>query len=1100
MPRLESLDEQVARKAADFADQIRAVAATADTEEEIRIAVERQLAFVEKEVGVELEGQHEFTIAKGRIDSLYSRVIIEYKNPSDPAARIGPRADSPGTKKVVEQIQRRFYALRSEQRQPLNTLFGVGLDGNHFVFVRFRDDKWQVQEPVEVTKYSVERFLWALLNLGRKGKPFSADYLAGDFGSEAPVAQDGIRALYDAIKETDHPKAQTFFNQWKILFGEVCGYDVENPSAKIKKLASSYGVPAKGLRSAELLFAVHTYYAIFMKLLAAEIVAFFHRLPAPPRRMMEAPTSAKLLRELEELEAGGIFRHLNITNFLEGDLFAWYTTVWSEPIEKLVRNMVARLDDYNPGTFSENPAESRDLLKQLYQQLFPKSVRHDLGEYYTPDWLAEHVLNELGYEGDPEKRLLDPACGSGTFLVMAINRIRGWFDQHREKCRYGESELVQKILANVVGFDLNPLAVMAARTNYLIAIRDLVTHADKIEIPIYLCDSIVTPSEYGGLFAGEKLGKARELKTAAATFLIPTEVARTRDDIARYAEQLEFCVRNGYSAKEFVARCTEEGLPVTADSLHTGLYRELVKLDKANKNGVWARIIKNAFAPLFIGKVDYVAGNPPWVNWESLPSEYREATKPLWERYGLFSLRGHAARLGGGKKDLSMLFVYLCLDVYLEDGGELGFVVTQSLFKTRAAGEGFRRFTFQRRGEKVHIVPVSVIDMTDLHPFEGATNRTASFVCRVSGSPTEWPVPYEIWRLKEGNAVDERADFTAIGPQVDRKKLGALPMQDQELGSAWLTAAADAIPGLKKVMGASEVKAHAGVCTWMNGVFWLESVVPARKDHSRIANWHDVGKIKVDRIDTVIEDALIYPLLRGRDVHRWSSKPSTQILLTQDPETRTGISEAIMKRRYPLSYQYLRNFKELLSGRPGYLKYFDVTKDPFWTIYNIGPYSLSPHRVLFKELTDFFQCAVPDESSKPAIADTKLRFIDCSSATDAHFLCGLLNSGPAVLYLYSTATWVQTADYQASDISRLRLPRFDESNDAHAEVVDLSRQCHAAVARDDRRALASYEAQLDDVVQKIWNISQREMRAIHVALADLGFGQGSSSPDEDEEL
>ena len=34
---------------------------------------------------------------------------------------------------------------------------------------------------------------------------------------------------------------------------------------------------------------------------------------------------------------------------------------------------------------------------QLYQQLFPKSVRHDLGEYYTPDWLAEHVLNELGY-------------------------------------------------------------------------------------------------------------------------------------------------------------------------------------------------------------------------------------------------------------------------------------------------------------------------------------------------------------------------------------------------------------------------------------------------------------------------------------------------------------------------------------------------------------------------------------------------------------------------------------------------------------------------------------------------------------------------------
>lgn len=73
------------------------------------------------------------------------------------------------------------------------------------------------------------------------------------------MAQDGIRALYEAIKQTDHPKAQTFFNQWKILFGEVCGYDVENPSAKIKKLGAFYGAPAKGFRSAELLFAVHSY-------------------------------------------------------------------------------------------------------------------------------------------------------------------------------------------------------------------------------------------------------------------------------------------------------------------------------------------------------------------------------------------------------------------------------------------------------------------------------------------------------------------------------------------------------------------------------------------------------------------------------------------------------------------------------------------------------------------------------------------------------------------------------------------------------------------------------------------------------------------------
>lgn len=93
----------IAKRAVEFADQIRAAAAMADKEEEIRIEAENQLAFIKKATGIKLKGKHEFTVASGRIDSVYSRVIIEYKNPKDPADRIGPKADSPGSKKVVEQ-------------------------------------------------------------------------------------------------------------------------------------------------------------------------------------------------------------------------------------------------------------------------------------------------------------------------------------------------------------------------------------------------------------------------------------------------------------------------------------------------------------------------------------------------------------------------------------------------------------------------------------------------------------------------------------------------------------------------------------------------------------------------------------------------------------------------------------------------------------------------------------------------------------------------------------------------------------------------------------------------------------------------------------
>jgi hypothetical protein len=235
-------------------------------------------------------------------------------------------------------------------------------------------------------------------------------------------------------------------------------------------------------------------------------------------------------------------------------------------------------------------------------------------------------------------------------------------------------------MINIIGFDLNPLAVMAARTNYLIAIRDLISHVDKIEIPVYLCDSIITPSEYGGLLAG-RLGDVREIKAAPTTFLIPMEVAADRNDIATYAEQLEFCVRNRYSPKEFLDRCRDEGLSVSAEALHTDLYRKLVELDEQKRNGVWARIIKNAFAPIFTDPVDFVVGNPPWVNWNNLPAHYRDQLIELnQDVYDLFPHHGVKARHGSASIDIATLFVYVGADKYLRPGGCLGFVITQTVF------------------------------------------------------------------------------------------------------------------------------------------------------------------------------------------------------------------------------------------------------------------------------------------------------------------------------------------------------------------------------------------------------------------------------------
>jgi hypothetical protein len=1100
-PRRESLDEIVSHSAVVLADQIQKAAAWAKSEMDLQIEVAGALKEFARRAKITLEVHHNITVATGRPDSVYSNVIVEYK---DPGSLSGNR-DAANNKKLIEQIRQRFYDMRREEKRPMNSMFGVGTDGKYFIFVRFRDEKWTDEEPLEVNRHSTERFLWALYNLGQKGKPYQPEYLHGDFGSDSPIAQEGVRTLYHEILKTDNPKAQVFFSQWKILFGEVCGYDVENLSDKLRKLAEFYGVEGKP-HPGQLLFALHTYYALLIKLLAAEIVSFFNPwMTRQVEKLQNATTPAKLKRELDELERGGIFHTMGITNFLEGDLFAWYLPVWSEPIEKIVRQMVQKLDDYNPGTFSEDPAQSRDLLKKLYQQLFPKSVRHDLGEYYTPDWLADYALNEVGYEGDPDKRLLDPACGSGTFLVMAINRIRRWYEENREKCAYDEGELLKKILANVIGFDLNPLAVMAARTNYLIAVKDLIRHSDHVEIPIYLCDSIMTPSEYGDLFTGA--GTVAKVPCSAVKpphLLVPKEIARSPRQVAKYAEVLEESIKNGYAPGEFLARCKDEGLIITASDTHLDLYKELVRLDKENKNGIWARIIKNNFAPLFIGTVDYIAGNPPWINWESLPEDYRDGMKPLWQRYGLFTLSGSAGRLGGGKKDLSMLFVYSSADHFLRSGGRIGFVITQTVFKTKGAGDGFRQFQFDGHKEKVFLKPLIVHDLSQMQVFEGATNRTSVFVCERMATQFEYPVPYVIW--SGISRIDQDETLAAVLKETKRTEMNAVPVESGKLSSPWLTAPGNALTAIQKVLGKSDYKAWEGVNPGgLTGCFWINVIEQLKGGDLLVENLSDVGKIKVEHVRTV-EPNLVYPLLRGRDVSRWRAVSSTHIILAQDAEVGKGIAESEMKRSYPKTYAYFKKFEGVrekpergtLRGRALYKLYFRPT-DPFYSMYNVGPHSLSPYKVVWKYIATELTCAVQGPQStdvfskRVVIPDHRLMMVPIKEETEAHYLCAVLNSSPA---RFVSSTYIIGTQISTHILENIKVPMFNRKDESHARLAQLSMACHTS-AQTDAEDVAEFESEIDNAVASMWGLSDEEMLGIQAVVRGQGRNRRTAPEDED---
>ena len=1066
-----------------MADKMVEVAKWAKSEEDVRYECNKLIDDFLKKAGLNVKGRHEYGLAGGRIDSKYGAVIIEYKNPKG-SGKITEDLKSPGVKAVVNQIKKRFVDFQSKEKVGPERIFAVGCDGDTFVFIRHRGKTIEAEPPQPVTQYTVERLLRALVSLGAKGHSFTPDNLCDHFGGQGQIALDGIARIYEVISTTSSSKAQMFFQQWQILFGEVCGYDVHGQSAKIKKLGEHYYIPTA--KPAELLFSVHTYYGILIKLLAAEIVSSFSPLGTSTlKRLVSAPTSAKLRVELESLEQGGIWSQLGIHNFLEGDLFSWYLDAWDERLEEAVRKMVTTLDRFDPTTLSVEPAESRDLLKKLYQHLFPKSVRHDLGEYYTPDWLAELTLNELGYDGDPDKRLLDPACGSGTFLVMTINRIKAWFTEHRYNCGFGEDELLKKILSNVIGFDLNPLAVMTARTNYLLAIRDLLRDAGEIELPVYLCDSIMTPKDYSRV--GGATFNYLPLNTAVQTFNIPMDVLHSRTLFAKYSDILHACVENDYSETDFMSRLTREGLEVKQESQHRYLFSALTQLKKQDRNGIWARIIKNAFAPLFIGTVDYVIGNPPWVNWENLPEEYRDSMKALWLEYNLFTLSGSAGRLGGGKKDLSMLFVYTAVDNYLGDGGHLGFVITQSVFKTQGAGDGFRQFRYNRDGITWCLKPLAVHDMSALQVFEGATNRTAVFVCEKTKRSFNYPVKYVAWSGPSRIAQDE--SLPSVLDATARSKMGAVPVVATKESSPWLTAPKQALSGIQKVIGQSDYQAYAGCCTWLNAVYWIRIVEKRPNGELLIENLHDVGKIKVAHVQTVIEPDLVYPLLRGRDVQRWQAEASAHIILAQDPQIRKGIPESEMKRRWPKTYAYLKQFegdpkkpaRGTLRGRSGYRQYFRPS-DPFYSMYNVGSYTMAKWKVLWPEVGHSVRASVSGPATvdkvKPSLPDHTIVAVSCDGESEAYFVAGLLNSSPAHV---AAAAYI-VLHPSPHIMQNIAVPKFKKTDINHTWLAELSRRCHAVAEENNEDKIAELESEMDEGAARIWAITDTELKAILKAL------------------
>ncbi len=619
-------------------------------------------------------------------------------------------------------------------------------------------------------------------------------------------------------------------------------------------------------------------------------------------------------------------------------------------LERIDRQMAGYIDTASPA--------GQDFFAPLYQSIFPRRVRHAAGEYYTPTWLAEYVLDEAMYRGDPHCRVLDPACGSGAFLAAAIHRIR------RHNQRLEPQQLCNAVLSTVVGFDLSPLAVISARANYLVALGELAPLVALADVPVYRRDSILD--------------------------LAPDQSAAS-------------------------------------------------------------------------GPFDLVVGNPPWIAWDNLPADYRQATMPLWQRYGLFSLSANQARHGGAKKDLSTLLIYAVADRYLAEHGRLAMVVTQTIFQTRGAGDGFRRFRIGVDGPPLKVIRVS--DLTERRPFDAA-NWTATLTLD-KGTPTTYPVPYIRWTRHQG------------GKSVPRQ-YWAEPIDPSRPSSPWFLRPDRLSVDLASLAGASDYQARLGANTGgASGVYWLE-LVGRETGLVRVRNITRRGKQFIEPVEEVLEPDLIYPLLSWGDIGRFRARPTAHVLLVQDVDSRQGIDEDTLSSEYPRTYAYLIRFRHRLVARAAYRRY--QSRASFYSMYNVGPYTIAPIKVVWRRMDRRLQAAVVEEVNdrwlgpRPVIPQETCVLIACSTADEAHYLCALLNC--SIVGFLATAQSVRGGKGFGSPgmIESLRLKRYSSSHTVHCELARLSRQAHEAAA--DGADSIDVEERIDRAAARLWNLGQSDLDII----------------------
>ena len=139
-----------------------------------------------------------------------------------------------------------------------------------------------------------------------------------------------------------------------------------------------------------------------------------------------------------------------------------------------------------------------DFLAEFYEKIVPHSQRKTTGEFYTPIQIVDYILKSVGYteQNDiQDKKLIDLSCGSGSFLIRAVNILTKKLITHAKSIENSElipiqaEQIINKVNDNIFGIDINPIACVLCQINIYFTlfslIRIIIKNNKDYDVPIF---------------------------------------------------------------------------------------------------------------------------------------------------------------------------------------------------------------------------------------------------------------------------------------------------------------------------------------------------------------------------------------------------------------------------------------------------------------------------------------------------------------------------------------------------------------------------------------------------------------------------------------